>query len=112
MKIDRLFQFDKEKLLQECLILDDRRDVWDSVYERNIIQCNYYEYFDSRRPAIIKKYHGDDSSETAVVATEQLEIAQPNNNQIEDIDRQLPFLQNLIVKIAKEFYQSTSPSKS
>lgn len=48
--------FNREHLLEELLILDDRRDVWDVAFEKNIVQCNYYEYFESRRDALTTKY--------------------------------------------------------
>lgn len=138
--MSRLFSINREQLLPSLLIVDDRRDVWDSCFERNIIQCNYYEYFETRRDLLTKKYksssrqtnvsntklatttvnattHG--SQETAFSPSSEI-TASPidlidsylpdnfsndddhDNQSLEDCDRQLYFLQQLIVDVAKE----------
>ncbi|XP_053991643.1 uncharacterized protein LOC128883384 isoform X2 [Hylaeus volcanicus] len=56
----RLFRVD-DLDIASLLILDDRKDVWDTMYHPNIIKCGVYDYLDARKNVLIEKYcHGDE----------------------------------------------------
>lgn len=122
----RLFSMERDRLLSELLIIDDRRDVWDSYLDKNIIQCNYYEYFESRREALVKKYDSTSTSSSFAspgdftgadlidsycpenFAASNPAVSSSAEDLLEDHDRQLYFLKNVIVDVAKEWYKNPS----
>jgi hypothetical protein len=58
----RLFRVD-DLDIASLLILDDRKDVWDTMYHPNIIKCGVYDYLDARKNVLIEKYcNGDEKN--------------------------------------------------
>lgn len=101
-EMSRLFDIPPSILCDELIIVDDRRDVWDPVFDRNIVQCNFYEYFDSRKEILSQEYGSRLNSQV-------YDDLDPGEVSLEDLDRQLPFLKNLILRAAQQRYAGSPP---
>eukprot|EP00917_Polyrhabdina_sp_WS-2016_P020497 GHVP01043913.1.p1 GENE.GHVP01043913.1~~GHVP01043913.1.p1 ORF type:complete len:622 (+),score=100.52 GHVP01043913.1:34-1866(+) len=107
--LDKLFQ-ERHIDLRDMLIIDDRKDVWDEQLQQNLVQCCFYEFFDSKKETIIQCYKNQEDISLAKSldsffggeSEDRQNNARSSAAILSELDTQLYWLQKLVIEIVAE----------